>query len=229
MTQTRWLGASLVLYAFAFNAPYVWLAANFDYPAILRRPAGEILHAFAAGGTPLVLAWAAFMLAALALAPLALALARLTGHGAGVTALGIAAALAQAIGLSRWTFVTPGLAAAWRSDAAARTTVEATFATLHQFAGVGIGETIGQVFTAFWLIGVAAAQARTRRALAALAALAAVLLLAGQAEGLATAIAFNPGPLVWSAPLGFLAVTAWLIATGCAAFAADAPKAETPT
>ena len=60
--RPRWTGAalSLVGLALAFNLPFAWLGAVFDYPDILRRPPAEILEAFAAGGPGLVLAWYGF-------------------------------------------------------------------------------------------------------------------------------------------------------------------------
>ena len=166
----RLIGFALILFAIAFNLPYLWLASNFDYPAILRRPAGIILEAFSAGGGPLVLAWAAFPLAALVLAPIAVGIAAITrgpGHASSPLAgLGIAAGVTQAIGLSRWVYAVPGLASAWTAsgaDSGRRASIETTFTTLHQFAGVGIGEAIGQSLTAFWLIGVAIGQRRHPR------------------------------------------------------------------
>ena len=158
----RRVGIALIVFAIAFNLPYAWLASNFDYPDILRSPPGVVLAAFADGGAPLVLAWAAFALAALLFAPIAVAVAAVTRRSeepsSAVAALGIAAGVTQAIGLSRWVYAVPGLAASWvasAGDAGARASIETTFTTLHQFAGVGIGEAIGQSLTAFWLIGVA--------------------------------------------------------------------------
>ncbi|MEI9928617.1 MAG: DUF4386 family protein [Sphingomonas sp.] len=166
----------------------------FEYPAILRKPAGEILAAFVAGGRPLVLGWAAFALAALLFAPVAIAVARVTalpGRATqAVAALGVAAGVTQAIGLSRWVYAVPGLAAQWSAgDPDARATVETVFLTLHQSAGVGIGEAIGQTLTAFWLIGVALGQRdhpRFGAPVAGLGLLAGVVLLLGLVEGLST-------------------------------------------
>jgi hypothetical protein len=218
----RRLGAVFILFAIAFNLPYAWLGANFSYPDILRRPPGEILTAFAAGGAPLILAWAGFALAALLLAPVAVGMAAATrraGNGASAIAgLGVAAGLAQAIGLCRWVYAVPGLAAAWTSaDAAGKAAVETTFTMLHQFAGVGIGEAIGQSLTAFWLIGVAVSQRRHPRfggPVAAFGLLGGIVLLPGVVEGLATVLAFEPGIFGLSALVGYLMLTVWLIWTG---------------
>ena len=196
----------------------------FTTPTVLRSPPGVILAAFADGGAPLVLAWAAFALAALLFAPIAVGMAivtRRSGHASSaIAALGIAAGVTQAIGLSRWVYAVPGLAAGWAgsaADPALRTSIESTFTMLHQFAGVGIGEAIGQSLTAFWLIGVAIGQRRHPRfglAPAFIGLIGGVILLIGLVEGLATVIAFEPGAFGFAGVIGFLVLTVWLIWTG---------------
>ena len=222
MTQShdmvRDIGVALILFAIAFNLPYAWLAMNFHYPEILRQPPSVILSTFVGGGTALVLAWAFFALAALLLAPIAVAVGRVTTAPAGVVALGVAAGVTQAIGLSRWVYVVPGLASSWEAaDETGRASIEAIFMTLDQLAGVGIGEAIGQTLTGFWLIGVAVSQHRDARygvRLATLGIVAGVVLVLGLAEGLATVVDFDPGLFSLAALLGFLLLTVWMIGTG---------------
>jgi hypothetical protein len=218
MTFNRKLGLALIVYAVAFNIPYIWLASNFGYPGILRRPSGEILTAFTAGGSSLILAWFAFMVAAVLLAPVAVGMSKAYQAAPGVAGLGIASALSQAIGLSRWVYAVPGIAAAWvAADPASRGAIEASFSAIHQLAGVGIGETIGQTLTAFWLVGMGYAQARRggfARLLGWLAWLTALILVLGQVEGLATAIPFDPGIFGLGALVGFLLLALWLILSG---------------
>lgn len=48
-------GAAAIALAIGFNIPYAILAATYDYPAVLRRSAGEALDLFAAGGPGLIL------------------------------------------------------------------------------------------------------------------------------------------------------------------------------
>ena len=218
----RGTGVALVAFAIAFNVPYAWLAMNFDYPDILRRPPGEVLARFGEGRTRLVLAWGGFTVAALLFAPVAVIVARVSrrdGHAASaVAAIGVAAGVVQAIGLSRWVFVVPLLAAGWPAgDAASRPMVEAIFMSLHQFAGVGIGEAIGQSLTGLWLIGVAIGQRRHPRfgvLPATLAGFAGGILLLGPVESLATVIAFDPGMFGLAAPVGYMLLTLWLVWTG---------------
>lgn len=212
------IGVVLIVFAIAFNLPYIWLGANFDYPAILRMPPGAILSAFHDGGPALIIAWACFALCALLFAPIAAAVARVTNAPRGVAAIGVAAGVTQAIGLIRWVYAVPALAARWvDADESSRGGIEAIFMALHQFAGVGIGEAIGQTLTAFWLIGVATSQLsdpRYDRALAYVGIVGGGVLLLGLGEGLATVLDFDPGVLGFAALLGFLLLTVWLIWTG---------------
>jgi uncharacterized protein DUF4386 len=220
----RRIGIVLIAFAIAFNLPYAWLASRFDYPAVLRSPPGVVLAAFADGGASLILAWAAFALAALLFAPVAIGVATVTRQNgrssSAIAALGIAAGVTQAIGLSRWVYAVPGLAAGWaasEADPGMRASIETTFTTLHQFAGVGIGEAIGQSLTAFWLIGVAIGQRRHPRyggAVAGVGLIAGLVLLLGLVEGLATVISFDPGVFGLAGVVGFVLLTVWLIWTG---------------
>jgi hypothetical protein len=101
----------LIVLPIAFNAAFAALAKTFDYPDILRKPTGEILERFRAGGTGLVLLWWGFAMTAVLFAPLASTL-----DGAdpvllttGAT-LGVLAAAVQFLGLIRWPFLVPYLA-----------------------------------------------------------------------------------------------------------------------
>ena len=108
--------------------------------------------------------------------------------------------------------------------------IETTFTTLHQFAGVGIGEAIGQSLTAFWLIGVAIGQRRHPRfggALAGVGLIGGLILLLGLVEGLATVIPFDPGVFGLAGVVGFLVLTVWLIWTGILCILRPAAKGET--
>lgn len=113
----------------------------------------------------------------------------------------------------------PGLADRWTAsaDPAVRSGIEAIFLALHQFAGVGIGEAIGQTLTAIWIIGVSLGQRahpRFGRQVAALGIGAGVVLLLGLPEGIATVIPFDPGLFGLAALVGFLMLSLWLIWTG---------------
>lgn len=220
--QTR-TAVGLIGFAVLMNIPFALLGASFDYPDILRRPAPEILSRFAAGGAPLILTWQLYVLVCVGMLPLAFALrnaiaARYGERYDAATALACAAAVTQAIGLSRWVFAVPGLAATAldpHAGAASQAAALVVFQTLHQFAGAGIGENLGQTFTALWALAIGLPSlARGRWVTGGLAALAGGLILAGTAEGYATVIAFDPGPLSLCAPLGYVLLSAWLVALG---------------
>lgn len=217
----RSTGVALIALALAFNLAFLALGASFDYPQILREPAAEILSRFAAGGTPLILTWYVFALSAGAMTPVAVLLGRATNDTLRLaTAFGVLAGLMQVIGLIRWVFVVPVLAgiatdpASSPADIAAATT---GFAVLHQFAGVAIGEHLGQIFTLAWAGLVAIAQWRGApggRIAAPVGWLASLLILLGLVDGFATVMPIDIGPLGLATPIGFIALSAWMILTG---------------
>jgi len=213
-------GAAAIALAVAFNVPYAILAQTYDYPAILRRGAGEALSRFAAGGSELVLVWYFFMLSALALIPLAFALALTPQRIARAPALAIGAAiagalagLAQAIGLARWVFVVPGLAIAHAGANAPG--AERTFDVLNHYGGVAVGEHLGQLLTALFVLLLSLLQMSERRAItASIGLLTALAIAAGTGEGLAIALGGDGGAFALATIGGFLGLTVWLVLTG---------------
>jgi hypothetical protein len=227
--RERAVGAGFVLLGVYLNIPYAVLGATFEYPAILRRPAGEVLERFAAGGPALVWTWEAFALAAVALVPLAVAGWRVTsGERAGrdwanlAAVAGMAAGVFQALGLVRWVFAVPYLAQAYtapESTAAAREAAVLVFEGLHRFAGVAVGEHLGQLATAAWAGALSVAwwrSGRLGRGAAALGLGAAGAILAGLAEGFATVLDFDPGVLGLGTMVGYLALSVWMVWAGAA-------------
>ncbi|CAN5885668.1 hypothetical protein BH11PSE1_BH11PSE1_13770 [soil metagenome] len=216
-------GLAAIALAVGFNIPYAALASLYAYPAILRRPAADALDLFAAGGPPLVLAWIGFMLAALAMVPLATALSitpqRLAARPAlavGAAVSGALAGLSQAIGLSRWVFAVPALAQAHLTGSPeAQLSAEHAFDLLNAWGGVAIGEHLGQLLTAAFVLQVALLQRAERRTVAGLLGLTTTaLLLTGAAEGPAIALGVSGDAFALTTIAGFLALTLWLIATG---------------
>ncbi|MDX2238540.1 MAG: DUF4386 family protein [Hyphomonadaceae bacterium] len=222
----RWLtGASAIAMAIGFNAPYAVLAATYDYPDILRRPASEALDAFHAGGPDLIWTWYGFGLAAFALAPLAIALsltsARIVQRPAlaiGAALAGLAASVTQAIGLFRWVFVVPGLArthADPSTSEAARDAAARAFDVLNAYGGVAIGEHLGQLLTALFVAMLAALQAQERKAAtAALGAITALAITIGTGEGLALSLGNSGEAFSLFTIAGFAGLALWLIAVG---------------
>ena len=221
MDGRRLTGVAAIGLAVGFNLPYAALAVIYDYPGVLRRPPGEALELFLAGGPWLVLTWEGFMLAALALVPLAVALAvtpaRLTLRPAlavGAALSGALAGLAQAIGLSRWVFVVPGLARD-HAEPASRLAAEQAFALLNAWGGVAVGEHLGQLLTTLFVLQIALMQRQEgSRRTAAAGGITAALILAGCGEGLALALGWSGEVFSWATTAGFLMLTVWLITTG---------------
>ncbi|AOG12616.1 DUF4386 family protein [Agrobacterium sp. RAC06] len=217
------LGLSAIAMAIGFNLPYAHLVTIFDYPDILRRPAGEVLARFAEGGPSLILTWHAFAWAALLLAPLTIALAFTAENRATSERLALMAAVTgalsgvtQAMGLWRWVFVIPGLARSHESgNAAARASAEAAFAILNTYGGVAIGEHLGQWLLVFFVFAMSALQWRQRRVLSSVAGiLTAASIAIGTTEGLAIALGQNGDLYSLFTIAGFLALTIWLILIG---------------
>jgi hypothetical protein len=209
------LGAAAIAEAVAFNLAFGRLAASFDYPDILRRPAAEVLDAFVAGGPALVLTWYAFALSALAMVPLALGLALSGGTSAARVSAAVLGALAgtvQAIGLVRWVFAVPMLAQLGDGR-------EAAFLILNQWGGVGVGEHLGYLLTAGFLAAMAIAElgegARIRPAVALVSAAA---MVAGSWEGVALALGTDGSLFGLAAVVGYLGLSAWLVMEGAVWF-----------
>lgn len=221
----RWTGAAAIALAILFNIPYAILAATYDYPDVLRGPPGQALDLFAAGGAALVLTWHGFALAALALAPLAVALAitpsrleRSPRLALGAAIFGVLAGFSQAMGLWRWVFVVPGLArdhAAAGASEEVRIATEHSFSLLNQYGGVAIGEHLGQLLTALFVVLLSRLQGLERRRMTAFVGYASAAAIAiGTTEGVAMAIGRSGEMFGIATIVGFLGLTVWLLMTG---------------
>jgi hypothetical protein len=126
--------------------------------------------------------------------------------------MGVIGLIIQMIGLLRWTFVVPVLADTFVSttDEITRTAAIVAFETIHQFAGVMLGEHLGQLFTIAWTVMIAMAL-RQLKAIPAwvsyFAYVACGIYVFAQAELFATVIPSFP---VWELA-GFLGSTLWLM------------------
>lgn len=223
--SNRALGLSAIALAILFNIPFSVLASTYDYPDILRRSAAEALDRFAAGGPALILIWYGFALAALALAPLAIGLSitrkRIGEHptlAIGAAIAGALAGVAQAIGLMRWVFVIPALARAHAAPGAtrdARIAAEQAFGLLNAYGGVAIGEHLGQLLTALFVVQLAALQWGERaRITASIGFVTVAPMVAGTGEGLALALGTDGSGFAAATIAAFMGPTLWLIATG---------------
>jgi len=183
-------GALMIAVPVVFAAGFTGLQVVFNYPDILRQPAGEVLTLFAAGGPMLHLFWYAMMAAALAFIPAALAVALLfrTTHpllAAYSGVFGILAGLVQALGLLRWVMLVPGLSSAYIAASASDTDkamATALFDAANRYLGMGVGEHFGYLFTALWTLALAALIWERARWLALAAIPVALAILAGMLE-----------------------------------------------
>ena len=149
----RLTAALLVTGAVAVNAAFFGLGALFDYPDVLQQPGAEVLASFRDHQVG-VMSWFTVLLAGAALmAPIAVGVRRL-GSGRSASAamvVGIAAAVVQVIGLSRWLLVIPTVA--WQAADPAR---EADAVDAYERVGFVMGEVIGETFgyllTALWTL-----------------------------------------------------------------------------
>ncbi len=160
MTLFRVTGLVLIVVPIAFNLVFFALSKAFDYPNILRQPTDEILRRFVAGGSRLVALWYAFAVTSLMAIPMALLL-QLVFFGEQPqlalisVVLGVLSGLVQGLGLFRWPFLVPTLAAQYTGPTAtpaSRDAVGVVFQALHQYLGVAVGEHLGYIFTGSWTI-----------------------------------------------------------------------------
>jgi hypothetical protein len=224
ITHQRLTGLLFIIGAALVNIPYTLLIMNFHYPDILREPAGSVLTSFHAGGSGLILTWLAFAWVGLPILAAILLLRKLleredTPYLGMATVMGVIGGVSQMVGLLRWAFVVPGLAAAYvdpGSSAAAKEGAVVAFQAIHQYGGVVLGEHIGQIFTIIWMLLISAAMLKSglfKPWLGWLGVLASLVYALAQTELLATVI---PGfPVVPQAGLyGSLLWLAWLVITG---------------
>jgi Domain of unknown function (DUF4386) len=213
-------GILLILTPVAFNVFFTLLSVTFEYPDILREPTGYVLRQFDAGGGELVAIWYGFMLTAVLFVPLAVlvhkALAREdTPYMAVATAFGVVAGVVQFLGLVRWPFLVPYLADTYldpASSAATRESVAVVFQAFNQYAGVGVGENLGYLFTGLWTALVALAMFGSplpfRRWLALLGVVSAASVLVGTLEP----VGFEPAANI--VVVGYILWSIWLALFG---------------
>jgi hypothetical protein len=197
---------------------YGLLTMTFDYPGILREPAGEILRRFAAGGPTLVLIWYGFALTPALFIPAAILLRRAFPATTPLldlaVPLGVLAGVVQVFGLIRWPFLVPDLARTFLDPATSEATQAAAltvFGAFHQYAGVAIGEHLGYLFTGAWTLVIAGAMLKSpvfRPWLGWTGIVSALGILVGLLEpaGFALAGTINA--------VAYLAWSLWLVATG---------------
>src|SRR3954466_849623 len=183
MTPRR-TAALMITAAVLLNVAFTGLGSVFDYPDVLKQPAGDVLASFRNSQAAVTAWFLALALGAALLAPVAVGVGRLSTSRPlrWSVPVGIAAALVQVIGLLRWPLLVPGWAAtAAGDDPVAAAHARAAFGTANRVLGNLIGETGGYLLTAAWtgLVLAALRAAFTGRWVVALRSVSAVLVLAG--------------------------------------------------
>jgi len=151
----RLTAALLLVAAVLANGAFTVLGSVFDYPDVLGQPAADVLVAFRAAQTTIVVWFAVLAVSAALLAPIALGVGRLSPSRTMrvAVAVGIAAAVVQVVGLARWPLLVPGFAARAASpDPAVAANALASFALAHRVLGTLVGETFGYLLTAAWTV-----------------------------------------------------------------------------
>lgn len=216
MKSAKTTGWLLIAGAAGVLIPYTLLTLIFEYPDILRQDTGVILTKFHAGGGRLIATWFAFALLGLPLIPAYTMIGQQLGNKSMLvrvaTTIGVAGLIVQMIGLLRWTFVVPVLADNYvhASDDATRAMAVTGFKIIHQFAGVLLGEHLGQLFTIIWTILISIALVKMKllpKWAGWLGIISSLIYLLAQAELLATVM---PGFPVWDMA-GFIGSTLWLV------------------
>ena len=210
-SQTFLTAGLLVLAAVLANLGFIALGSIFDYPQVLGRPAAEILEAFTANQAAISLWFVVLAVGAALFAPVAILVGR-RSHAPLMrvaAVVGIAAAIVQVVGLSRWPILVPGIAERYLAgDAVARAAAAADFTTIHRVLGTIVGETLGYGFTAMWTILVLAVLGRSLagRWFMALGVTSAVMI----ATGVLIPLGFDAFDLVNF--IGYVLWSAWLVA-----------------
>lgn len=169
-TTVRAGGVALIAGAVAFLGVFAFLAARFDYPAILDGNAAEVLPRLRATGPTGRAVWALYGFLPLVWIPAGVgAFYALRGGREGGMRIGmmfaLVAAIAMMLGLLRWPSIHWVLADAYaQGETVERTAIAAVFAGLNSYLGNYIGEFLGELsVSVFFLLSALAMLARDSR------------------------------------------------------------------
>jgi hypothetical protein len=209
----------LMVVPIVFTLVFILLGTTFEYPDILRKPVAYVLERFASGGAGLIALWYGMFLSALAFIGIPLLTRRLFPKPSLLldlgTVFGVLAGLVQALGFARWIFLVPTLAATQldpNSSDATRAAIHVVFDAFNHYAGIGIGEHMGYLFTALWTLSICTALVSRSKWLSLSGAIFAIGILFGLLEpmglgwaGIINALAY----LAWSVWMIFFGITIW--------------------
>lgn len=155
----RLLALLLVADIVAMFAGFTVLADAFHFPQILRASADERLALFRAHRASIVPTYWMLAMTGIALVFISVLLARSLGPKAGsasrlVLAFGVVAGFAQATGFGRWAILVPWLADRMADPSLSdtgRETIALIEGAFNRYAGMLIGEHLGNICWGFWL------------------------------------------------------------------------------
>jgi hypothetical protein len=160
-------GIALIGGAAAFLGVFSFLAARFDYPAILDGSAAEVLPRLLATGPTGRAVWAFYGFLPLVWIPAGVAAfhalrPRREGSMRAAMLFALVAAVAMMLGLLRWPSIHWALAEAYvRADAPGRTAIATLFTGLNSYLGNYLGEFLGELsVNLFFLLSALAMLAR---------------------------------------------------------------------
>ena len=208
-------GLLLIAVPVIFTLVFTLLGSTFEYPDILRKPVPYVLEQFSKAGPGLVSLWYGMLVSALMFTVIPTLVRRVYPERSllldlGVT-IGTLAGLVQALGFVRWVFLVPALAATYADPAssqATRAAVNIVFDVFNRYAGMGIGEQLGYLFTAFWTLSIAVPLLRRSRIFGLSGMVFAVGILAGMLE---------PAGFAWAGMVNafsYIAWSVWMVAFG---------------
>jgi hypothetical protein len=158
-TTIRVGGVALIAGAVGFLAVFTYLAARFDYPAVLDGSADVVLPRLLATGPTGRAVWALYGLLPVVWIPAgvgAFHALRRSREGSMRLAMlfAVLAAIAMALGLLRWPSIHWELARAYQgADAPTRGAIAAVFAGLNSYLGNYVGEFLGELcMSVFFLL-----------------------------------------------------------------------------
>jgi hypothetical protein len=160
------------------------LAPAINWPASLGEPPAVIFPLILEQSTAVFLGYLSYLIHALLLIPVAAILPTALGmapmQGRAAMLFGGLAGFAKALGITRWVFLMPGLAAAYvapDASAAARDAIGIVYEAFNAYAG-GVGEILGVgLFAGIWTLILSAALLRAGMRVLGMAGIAAAVLL----------------------------------------------------
>jgi uncharacterized protein DUF4386 len=232
-TIVRAGGIALIAGAMAFLGVFTFLAARFDYPAVLDGSAAEVLPSLLATGATGRAVWAVYGFLPIIWIPAGVAAfhaLRSVREGSARIGMQLAmiGAISMMLGLLRWPSMHWTLAEAYtRADESERAAIASVFAGLNSYLGNYIGEFLGELSVSlFFLLSALAMLERDSgfpRWMGYLGVVTAVAGLVGMFRNVTDAVALVASVNNYLLPLWMIVFGAGLLRFGSQASARVAP------